>query len=209
MRFGKETAIVIERYDRVRLEGSLLRLHQEDMCQALGLPPTKKYENEGGPQGQEIADLLRNHSSRPEEDVQSFLDAIAFNWLIAGTDAHAKNYSILIGAHGNVRLAPLYDVASILPYKNISIMKAKMAMKIGGIYRLRYVGAREWRKLAKDVRVDADRLLARIVQLGEVLPDHASEIKKRANSEGLSHPLIAKLADAIASRAIQCRRTLR
>jgi serine/threonine-protein kinase HipA len=182
---------------------------REDMCQALGLPPTKKYENEGGPQVQEIADLLRNHSSRPEEDVQSFLDAIAFNWLIAGTDAHAKNYSILIGAHGNVRLAPLYDVASILPYKNISIMKAKMAMKIGGIYRLRYVGAREWRKLAKDVRVDADRLLARIVQLGEVLPDHASEIKKRANSEGLSHPLIAKLADAIASRAIQCRRTLR
>ena len=208
MRFGKETAIVIERYDRTRLERSLLRLHQEDMCQALGLPSTKKYENEGGPKVQGIVDLLRNHSSRPEEDVQGFLDAIAFNWLIAGTDAHAKNYSILIGARGTVRLAPLYDLASILPYKNLSIMKAKTAMKIGGIYRLRYIGAREWRKLAQEVRVDADHLLARIVRFGEALPDHASEIKKRVNSEGLSHPLITRLADAIAARAIQCRRRL-
>ncbi|HLJ87476.1 MAG TPA: type II toxin-antitoxin system HipA family toxin [Candidatus Angelobacter sp.] len=207
--FGEETAIVIERYDRTRLEGNLLRLHQEDTCQALGLPPTKKYQNEGGPRVQDIADLLRNHSSRPEEDVWSFLDAVAFNWLIAGTDAHAKNYSILIGARGNVRFAPLYDVSSILPYKNVSIMKAKLAMKIGGIYRLRYIGGREWRKLAQEVRVDSDRLVLRMMGFAEALPDFASEIKRRLNSEGLSHPLIAKLADAIAARANQCHRTLR
>ncbi|MFX5693309.1 HipA domain-containing protein, partial [Acinetobacter baumannii] len=79
-------------------------------------PPTHKYENEGGPGVSAIAGLLRENSRAPAEDVQTFLDAVALNWLIGGTDAHAKNYSILIGAAGRVRLAPLYDVASILPY---------------------------------------------------------------------------------------------
>lgn len=209
MRFGKETAIVIERYDRTRLEGSLLRLHQEDMCQAHGLPPTRKYENEGGPSIQDIVDFLRNHSSHPEEDVQNFLDAIAFNWLIASTDAHAKNYSILIGARGTVRLAPLYDVASILPYKNMNVIKAKLAMKIGGVYRLRYISKEQWKKLAAELRLDPDRVLTRIAAFAEALPHHALEIQRRVVSEGLSHPLMTKLANTVAVRAAQCRRILR
>ena len=64
-----------------------------------------------------IAELLREQSSHPEEDVQSLVDAIAFNWLIAGTEAHAKNYALLLDGNGAVRLAPLYDLASILPYQ--------------------------------------------------------------------------------------------
>ncbi len=208
MRFGQETAIVIERYDRTRLGGNLLRLHQEDMCQAHGLPPTQKYENEGGPSIQEIVDLLRSHSSRSEEDIQSFLDAIAFNWLIAGTDGHAKNYSILIGARGTVRFAPLYDVASILPYKNMNVMKAKLAMKIGGVYSLRYISRGQWKKLATELRFDSERLLARIAAFAEALPEHALAIKRRVHSEGLSHPLITKLANAVTARALQCRRIL-
>lgn len=208
MRFGHERAIVIERYDRLRAQGFLVRLHQEDMCQALGLPPTRKYENEGGPGIKEIVDLLRNHSSRPDEDTQMFLDVIAFNWIIAGTDAHAKNYSVLIGSGGSVRLAPLYDLASILPYKNMSLMRAKLAMKIGGIYRLRNIGIRQWTRLAAEVRVEADHLLARMVRFAEDLPDHASDIKKRIEADGLLHPVITKLAQAVTARATQCRRLL-
>jgi serine/threonine-protein kinase HipA len=118
--FENETAIVIERYDRRRTESGFIRVHQEDTCQALGVPPTRKYENEGGPGAIAIVDLLRTYSGEREEDVASFRDALVFNWLIAGTDAHAKNYSLLIGAGGRVRLAPLYDVASILMMNSIT-----------------------------------------------------------------------------------------
>jgi serine/threonine-protein kinase HipA len=90
-------------------------------------------------------ELLRTFSGRPQEDVQRFVDAPAFNWLIAGTDAHAKNYSLLIGAEGRARLAPLYDIASILPY-DFDMQKVRLAMKVGGIYRLRDVGPHQWRK---------------------------------------------------------------
>jgi serine/threonine-protein kinase HipA len=207
-RFRDEIAIVIERYDRARVGGTLVRVHQEDMCQALGLPPTKKYENEGGPGVHKIVELLRNYSSRPEEDTQRFMDAIAYNWLIAGTDAHAKNYSILIGAGGNVRLAPFYDIASILPYKNMNILKAKLAMRIGGTDRLRYIGIQQWKKLAAELRLDADRLINGIQMFAEALPDYASSIRARIPAEGLSHALINKLSNALVARSVQCRQML-
>ncbi len=70
----------------------------------------------------------------------AFLDSIAYNWLIAGTDAHGKNYALLIGSEGRVRLAPLYDLASVLPYPDIDIERAKLSMKLGGEYRLRNIG---------------------------------------------------------------------
>jgi len=115
MHFQDEVAIVVERYDRVRTAAGLRRVHQEDMCQALAIPPTRKYQNKGGPGIRDIVELLRTYSANAPEDVHTFLDAIAYNWLIAGTDAHGKNYALLIGAQTRVRLAPLYDVASVVP----------------------------------------------------------------------------------------------
>jgi serine/threonine-protein kinase HipA len=115
MRFKDEIAIVIERYDRQQKGNDIVRVHQEDMCQAFGIMPTKKYQNEGGPSAFNIAELLRTYSTDRQEDLDTFIAALAFNWLIAGTDAHAKNFSLLISSR-RVRLAPLYDVASILPY---------------------------------------------------------------------------------------------
>ena len=154
MRFKNEIAIVVERYDRVKVETRWARIHQEDMCQALGLHPTRKYESDGGPGARTIVELLRTQSSNPQDDVQSFADAMAFNWLIAGTDAHAKNFGLLLGGGGAVRLAPLYDLASILPYRTISLQKAKLAMKIGGEYRLSNIGLRSWHKFATELRLD-------------------------------------------------------
>jgi len=98
MHFEKEVAIVIERYDRLRKGNEIARIHQEDTCQVLGTMPTKKYQNEGGPGVANIVELLRTYSSDRVTDVDTFTDAIGLNWLIAGTDAHAKNYSLLIGA---------------------------------------------------------------------------------------------------------------
>jgi serine/threonine-protein kinase HipA len=115
MRFEKEIAIVIERYDRQFSGNTIIRVHQEDICQAMGVLPTKKYQNEGGPAPADIVELLRSYSTDRETDLDTFVDALGFNWLIAGTDAHAKNYSLLLASGPTVRFALLYDIASILP----------------------------------------------------------------------------------------------
>jgi serine/threonine-protein kinase HipA len=208
-RFQDEIAIMIERYDRFPgRSGGLLRVHQEDMCQALSVHPARKYENEGGPGIRRIVDLLRQNSSHPEEDVQTFLDAIAFNWLIAGTDAHAKNYALLLGAQGAVRLAPLYDLASALPYRQIDLTKTKLAMKVGGEYRLRNIGLRHWHRLAAEVRVDPQRLVDRMRSMAAALPELASTIREELEAEGLSHQTIGLLARRLQSRAKLCQARL-
>jgi len=203
-RFRDEIAIVIERYDRMTIAGQRLRVHQEDMCQAVGLHPTRKYENEGGPGVRRIVELLRQNSSAGDEDVQTFLDAIAFNWLIAGTDGHAKNYALLLGGEGAVRLAPFYDVASVLPYRNVNLAKAKLAMRLGGEYRLRNIGLREWRRLAEDVRTDAGALIARLQAMAAGLPDLIATVQKEIAAAGLNHPILRKLAQRLTTRAKHC-----
>lgn len=220
-RFGEETAIVVERYDRAIRGNELVRVHQEDICQALAVHPAKKYQNDGGPGVREIVSLLRetvtanlqpvlnqvgfNAASAEyrgaDDDIRRFLDALIFNWLIAGTDAHAKNYSVLIGGWGLVRLAPLYDIASNLPYDDVDPRKAKLAMKVGDEYRLHHVGLSEWRKLAVTVKTDPDALIARVRDMAGRLPDLALDEARRAQSEGLSHPIVSRLTDAIAARA--------
>lgn len=85
--FGDERAIVVERYDRVRHAGEIVRVHQEDLCQALGIPPTKKYQNEGGPTPTSIIEMLRRSDpAAAPRSIEAFVEALAFNWLIGGTD---------------------------------------------------------------------------------------------------------------------------
>ena len=208
LRFQEEIAIVVERYDRARAGSRWLRIHQEDMCQALGLHPTRKYENDGGPGVQTIVALLREQSSSPDEDVQSFLDAVAFNWLIAGTDAHAKNYSLLLGENGVVRLAPFYDLASILPYPAVDLSKVKLAMKIGGEYRLRNIGLRHWQRLAAELRLDDANLIGRIRTMAQAIPDQATTTQAQIEGEGLSHMTITRLCRRLKTRAVACQRLL-
>ena len=207
MWFEDQVAIVIERYDRQRTDAGFIRVHQEDMCQALAILPTIKYENEGGPGARAIVDLIRTFSSRSDEDVPRFVDALVFNWLIGGTDAHAKNYSMLIGAEGRARLAPLYDIASILPY-DFDPHKIRSAMKIGGEYRIRDIGPRQWRKLAKDLRLDADVLMTRIRELARALPDALADVCRAAEADGLDHPLVARLAGKLRERAQSSAKSL-
>ncbi|MEO8998145.1 MAG: type II toxin-antitoxin system HipA family toxin, partial [Rhodanobacter sp.] len=175
-RFDGESAIVVARFDRIEQGGQLLRIHQEDFCQALAIAPTRKYQNEGGPGAEAIIDVLRTHSSAPTRDVETFIDALAFNWLIAGTDAHAKNYALLFGSGGRIRLAPLYDLGSALPYPALRQDKLIMAMKIGNTYRLRDIRRHHWEKLLRSARVDVDAALARITAMASALPDHATEL---------------------------------
>jgi serine/threonine-protein kinase HipA len=208
MRFRDEVAIVVERYDRVRTGRGLRRVHQEDICQALGIPPTSKYQNEGGPGIRDIVQLLRTYSTNAAEDVRTFLDSVAYNWLVVGTDAHAKNYSVLIGAGGRVRLAPLYDLASVFPYSQIDIQRVKLSMKLGGEYRFRNIHLRHWRRQAEELGVDAGALVHRVDGLATQLAEHVSGVERSMREEGLTHPLIHRLAAKLTARAKTCRRVL-
>jgi len=210
MRFEDQIAIVIERYDRVQVaRAAFQRIHQEDICQALAIPPTRKYESEGGPGVRQSVELLRTYSTKSEEDIETFLDAVALNWLIAGTDAHAKNYAVLIGAGGSVRLAPLYDLASVLPYPDFDLRRVRMAMKIGGEYRLHDIGLRQWQKLAKDVRRDADSVIARVGALADMVSARIPEVTQQLAGEGLKHPILARLSKGLTERAAHCQKFLR
>jgi serine/threonine-protein kinase HipA len=207
MRFENEIAIVVERYDRLHKGNTIIRVHQEDACQALGIMPTKKYQNEGGPSASDIVQLLRTYSTDRDADLDTFIAAMGFNWLIAGTDAHAKNFSLLLGDR-RVRLAPLYDVASILPYPGIDLQKIKLAMKIGGEYRLSRIGLRQWQKFAREMRVDADKLVDSLVAMAKQLPDEVGAARTRAREQGLEEIIIERLAAQLVKRAGECRRIL-
>jgi serine/threonine-protein kinase HipA len=208
MRFGDEIAIVVERYDRVRSGNEVIRVHQEDVCQALGIMPTKNYQNEGGPGVADIVELLRIYSSERTEDVRTFVNAVGFNWLVAGSDAHAKNYSLLISNGTRVRLAPLYDIASVLPYDEFDIHKVKLAMKVGGEYKVRQIGARQWHKLAREVRLNADELIANLREMAERLPAEVNAACANAHKDGLTAPIIERLAAELTKRAEECGRAL-
>ena len=113
--FKGTRVLVIERFDRLWTKDSrLLRLPQEDCCQALSVPPTRKYESDGGPGMAAILDLLKA-SDDPDTDRRLFLKAQVIFWLLGATDGHAKNFSIFLQPGGRFRLTPLYDVMSVQP----------------------------------------------------------------------------------------------
>jgi len=99
-------------------------------------------------------------------------------------------------------------VASILPYPEINIEKAKVSMKIGGEYRLRNIRAYHWRKLAVEMKLDPDETLDRVSDFARRLADYASTVKKQMMSEGLNHPVIPRLADAVAKSAATSRKMM-
>lgn len=206
-RFAGETAVVVARYDRIVRGETILRVHQEDLCQALGVPPARKYQNEGGPGPPQIVRLLRD-ALRPvaaEDAVRRFADALAWNWLIAGTDAHAKNYSLLL-AGGEARLAPLYDVASALPY-GMHERKLRLAMKLGGDYRV-HPDRDPWPKAARELGLDPTTLADRVRELAALAPDAFADAVAAPAVAALDRPLPARLLDLVADRARRCLRLL-
>lgn len=132
--FAGRRALVVERFDRLWTKDKrLLRVPQEDMCQALSVPPSRKYESEGGPGIVRIADLLKG-SDEPEADRLMFLKAQVVFWLLSAIDGHAKNFSIRLSVGGRFRLTPLYDVMSGQPAldgNQIRHNKMKLAMAVG------------------------------------------------------------------------------
>jgi len=158
--------LLITRYDRaVSPSGQLVRLHQEDFAQALGVPSHRKYASEGGPTFPDCFALLRRSATRPPRDILRLLDAAIFNLIIGNADAHAKNFSLL-HKDGAVTLAPLYDLLSTVIYPELS---PKLAMKIGGKAVLEDIEARHWERFAADAQLGAPFVRNRGRQLSEAV----------------------------------------
>lgn len=162
---GTQEGLLVTRYDRRQeADGTAFRIHQEDLCQALGILPEQKYQAEGGPGVAAAAKLIREHASAPAVDLLTFLDALIFNLLIGNTDAHGKNYSLLLEEDGGRRLAPLYDLLTARPYWPF---ERKMAMKYGGEYRADRIRGRHLDRLADDLGIARRTVRRRVVELGE------------------------------------------
>ncbi|MCF0104488.1 MAG: type II toxin-antitoxin system HipA family toxin [Eggerthellaceae bacterium] len=172
--FDGEPAIVVERYDRLpSSQGAVVRLHQEDLCQALGVLPSHKYADEGGPGASDIIALLFNTGEPRIDNVKSFLSMLFFNYLIGATDAHAKNYSVLLDKR-DAYLAPMYDVASILPYLNRE-RTVKLAMGIAGENRIGMVSSRRLVRFAEknkliDLGISNDDVVGMMADLADRIP---------------------------------------
>jgi serine/threonine-protein kinase HipA len=208
VRIGDQPVICVERYDRIRFKGTrrlpldepggrVWRVHQEDLCQATGRHPGSKYQNMGGPG---VADVMRvlDGSADAAVDRDRFMRALAFNFLILGIDAHAKNFSILID-HDGYRLAPLYDLLSAAAYDTHRF--DKLAMSIGGEYRWRWVAPRHWERLARASGYPVGATIGHLRELGARLPAACDEALASCRASGLAAPLLDALAAAIKAHA--------
>ncbi|MDE0499224.1 MAG: HipA domain-containing protein [Acidimicrobiaceae bacterium] len=201
---GVET-LVAQRYDRVRTPAggaSLARVHQEDLCQALGRPAALRFQRDGGPSPADIAGLLRTHSSDPAADIAALLRRLVYCWVIVANDAHAKNHALVHLPGGVCRLAPLYDTASWLPYTDVPAHDVHLAMTLGDSYQVG-TGARidDWRDTARTLGADPDWAATEVTRIAREAPGQLiAEIDK------LPAPLRAsgtptRLLDAITHRS--------
>lgn len=183
--------LLAQRYDRIQdNDGNIQRLHQEDFCQALGIPSEIKYQSEGGPSLADCFALIRDTSSAPAPDLIALLNAVIFNLLIGNHDAHAKNFSWLVMPDRSIRLAPLYDLVCTVYYPELT---DKMAMKIGGEAKSALTYPRQIERFAADAGLAAAQTRARVLPLTERLLDEIPSIEK-------PNPISEDVAALIAER---------
>jgi serine/threonine-protein kinase HipA len=201
--------LLVQRYDRVQADASVpaapaTRLHQEDFCQALGVVPEHKYQNEGGPDLAACFALLRRATRPSAPPVLTLLDAVVFNALIGNHDAHGKNFSLLYGPAG-AGLAPLYDLLSTAVYPRLS---EKMAMKLGGKYRYCEVMAKQWAQFASEAGLSPAQVKKRVLSLARRLPGLAEQTLAPLRAQGHGHPVLGQIVGLITQRCLLTVRRL-
>ncbi|HEX2070748.1 MAG TPA: type II toxin-antitoxin system HipA family toxin [Thermoleophilaceae bacterium] len=186
--------LLVERYDRRHApDGRVERIHQEDFCQALAIPPQLKYESEGGPGLADCFGVLLASSNALGPDRLALVDAVTLNFLIGNHDAHGKNFSLLL-EDGGTRLAPLYDLVSTAVYPGLD---RKMAMAIGGEYRPDYVRRRHVDRFSQQTRRKAAPVRRRMLRLAERARAVAPEAVERVGPR----PVLDRVLETVAQRA--------
>lgn len=198
---GSTPCLYVERFDRAEGDdGGVVRLHQEDMCQALGILPSAKYEANGGPSVARIVALLRElGSARAALDVNRFLKAVLLNFLLGNSDAHGKNFALLYDDSNGVRLAPLYDVVSTVVYPGLT---ARMAMSIGGVEQPPDVSMAAWQRLAEESGLGG-QLPALVKRWAADVVVGLREARQAALDEGWHRPVIDRIVENCRARRAQ------
>lgn len=182
--FNQEPAIVIERYDRTRdTQGNVLRLHQEDFCQILGVLPENKYPEYGGPSASDVLRVLALTGHKATNNVAMFVQMLFFNYLLGAPDAHAKNYSLMLDGYGDGSLAPLYDIASVLPYVRPR-ERMRTAMSIGGENRIGHLKRSSIKNFVQsnqlsDFNLDEIACVDLLTFLAQLIPQKFEEVFER------------------------------
>ena len=203
--FDDVRALAVTRFDRRwTRDGRLIRLPQEDFCQALGVPPSQKYQMDGGPGISDAMHLLAG-SDRPNEDRLAFFKAQVLFWLLGATDGHAKNFSIALRPGGGFGMTPLYDVLTAqkaVDDGQIRHNRMRLAMSVGdqNHYRINEIVRRHFLETAKVVGIGHD--LAESV-IGEVLDqlDSAIEETQAALPPGFPDALLNCVLDGLLGRS--------
>ena len=192
------SCLIVERFDRTLTNDMrIVRLHQEDFCQALRVLPESKYEFEGGPSIAAIVGALREISAAPAADVNAFLRAVAINFLVGNSDAHGKNFAMLYDPNGGPRLAPLYDIVSTAVYDVVT----KMAMLVGRAEEPTDVTEDDWHRLAIGAGVNAPLLIRETRTLATRARECAAAVAATAAAEGWHRPVIDDIRQIIDQRA--------
>jgi len=203
---GKHPFYLIERFDRLRGEdGKLVRLHQEDFCQALGYSYGKKYETDGGPGLKACFGIVTEHSTQPALDKMIMLRWVIFNYLIGNCDAHAKNLSTLIKRE-DYRLSPLYDLLSTRVYGKLS---QKFAMRVGGQYRSDWVLKEHWEFLAGEAGVGTKAVFDLCRKMSETAPNIADPLAASFAAEHGAKETIDKIRKNVSAMAKKMREALK
>lgn len=197
--FEDQWAIVVSRFDRVIDGERIHRVHQEDMCQALGRMPEQKYESNGGPRLADLAKLVRADMTTVPEDVRALADFAIINVVTGGPDGHSKNISLLMDPTGNRSIAPLYDLATGLAYEQDDVDRS-VALSIGSERYVSRIRTKQWQKAAAVLGLPSEDMIDRVAYLASGFPDAfrdalnemtgvpgAKEVKARALDEVAKH----------------------
>jgi serine/threonine-protein kinase HipA len=198
---GARTYLLVKRYDRFEQAAHWRRLHQEDFCQALGKPPSAKYEaNQSGVRGPTLAEMfavIRNTATA--SDVLALLDYVIFNVLACNVNAHAKNHSLLISGRG-FQLAPIYDVMCGAAWPNVT---RNLAQKIAGKSRGEHLKRRHWERFAAECGLNPTGTVARVKTLAALVRDNVRQAATEVEAMPAgSHPMMEQFCDAVEQRVM-------
>ena len=196
-RVGDIDYLALQRFDR-RIDGDdVTRIHQEDFCQALGVPSERKYQGEGGPSLKRCFALLRAVSAAPVLDLGALLDAVVFNLVIGNNDAHGKNFALLHAGNGSVRLAPLYDLVCTAFYPTLT---DEMAMRVGGQRVGSRVSSTDLEGLAKEAELAAPLVKGRALELVDIVLARIDDVARPSLVSERVAMLIRERAEMLARR---------
>jgi serine/threonine-protein kinase HipA len=190
---GDIPCLYVRRFDRYEDgDGRTRRIHQEDLCQALGMLPSAKYEENGGPSILQVVELLRVlRGPFMARDINDFIQAVMVNFLLGNSDAHGKNFALLYEPGVGVRLAPQYDIVSTAAYSGVT---DRMAMAIGGLDDPRDVDIDAWMRLAEECGFGGG-IVSLLRRRAAALLRVVERLREIAEDEGWHRPVIDAIAD--------------